>query len=70
MEKRRDFIKKVAIGSAGIVLGGSVFGGTAPAFSAKSYRNIIGANDRIRVALIGVNGRGTSMATTIASQKM
>ena len=69
MEKRRDFIKKVAIGSAGIILGGSVFGGTASGFSAKSYRNIIGANDRIRVALIGVNGRGTSMATTIASQK-
>ena len=69
MEKRRDFIKKVAIGSAGMVLGGSVFGGTALGFSAKSYKNIIGANDRIHVALIGVNGRGTSMATTIASQK-
>ena len=69
MEKRRNFIKKVAIGSAGIAFGGSVFGGTAFGFSAKSYKNIIGANDRIRIAAIGVNGRGNSMAGTIARQK-
>ena len=64
MEKRRNFIKKVAIGSAGLAFGGTAFG-----FSAKSYKNIIGANDRVRVATIGVNSRGNSMSGTIASQK-
>ncbi len=69
MEKRRNFIKKVAIGTAGLTFGGSVFGGTAFGFSAKSYNNIIGANDRVRIATIGVNGRGNSMSGTIARQK-
>jgi predicted dehydrogenase len=69
MEKRRDFIKKAAMGSAGLALSGTVFGGTAFGFSAKSYKNIIGANDRIHIATIGLNGRGNSMSRTIASQK-
>src|SRR5680860_120538 len=69
MEKRRDFIKKAAMGSAGLALSGTVFGGTAFGFSAKSYKNIIGANDRIHIATIGLNGRGNSMSGTIASQK-
>ncbi len=64
MEKRRDFIKKVAVASAGVMAGNSLFG-----MSAKSYRNIIGANERIHVAIIGLNGRGTSMASTFARQK-
>ncbi len=63
MTKRRDFIKKAAIGSAGLVLGGPSL------FSAKSYNNIIGANERIRVATIGLNGRGNSMSATFAKQK-
>ena len=69
MEKRRNFIKKVAIGSAGLAFGNTVFGGTTFGFSAKSYKNIIGANDRVRIATIGVNGRGNSMSGTIAKQK-
>jgi len=63
MAKRRDFIKKVAMGSAGLAIGRTALG-----FSAKSYRNIIGSNERIHVAIIGLNGRGTSMAGTFASQ--
>jgi len=62
MEKRRDFIKKVAIGSAGMAFGGPI------AFSAKSYRNIQGANEKILVATIGVNGRGNGMGRTFARQ--
>ena len=62
MEKRRDFIKKMAITSAGFTLG-------ANAFSAKSYRNIMGANERIHAAIIGLNGRGGSMAKTFVEQK-
>jgi len=61
MEKRRDFIKKIAITSAGVAVGNSIF-----AMSAKSYRNIVGANERVNLAIIGVNGRGTSMAGTFA----
>src|SRR5919112_1726888 len=66
MEKRREFIKNVALGSAGLALGQTVLGTVG--VSARSYKNIIGANDRIRIAVIGVNGRGTSMAGTIARQ--
>src|ERR1700744_2873241 len=66
MEKRRDFIKKAAIASAGVIVGNKLF---ATGMSAKSYRNIIGANERIHLAIIGVNGRGTSMAGTFAQQK-
>src|SRR5512133_146382 len=64
MEKRRDFIKKVATGAAGIAIGQSAF-----SFSAKSYRSISGANEKIRVATIGVNSRGNGMGRTIARQK-
>lgn len=53
MTQRRDFIKKSLIGSAGIAIGGM-------GFSAKSYGSIIGANDRVNVAIIGIRGRGGS----------
>ncbi len=53
MTQRRDFIKKSLIGSAGIAIGGM-------GFSAKSYGSIMGANDRINVAIIGIRGRGVS----------
>ncbi|MCL4256642.1 MAG: Gfo/Idh/MocA family oxidoreductase, partial [Anaerolineae bacterium] len=53
MTQRRDFIKKSMLGSAGIAIGGM-------GFSAKSYASILGANDRFRMAVCGVNGRGKS----------
>lgn len=37
--------------------------------SAKSYNRIIGANELVRIATIGVNSRGNSMGGTIAGQK-
>src|SRR6201996_9412838 len=64
MQKRREFIRRMAATSAGIAVGANAFG-----FSAKSYRNIIGANERIHAAIIGLNGRGGSMAKTFAAQK-
>lgn len=64
MTTRRNFIKNMSIGTIGMGISTSVF-----ASSAKSYRNIIGANDRIAVACIGLNGRGHGMAKTFASQK-
>jgi predicted dehydrogenase len=63
MDNRRDFIKKATLTTAGLAIGAKAF-----SFSAKSYNNIIGANDRIHVAAIGLNGRGNSMVGTIAKQ--
>jgi predicted dehydrogenase len=63
MDNRRDFIKKATLTTAGLALGAKAF-----SFTAKSYNNIIGANDRIHVAAIGLNGRGNSMVGTIAKQ--
>jgi len=53
MTKRREFIKKGVLGTAGIAIGGI-------GFSAKSYRNIQGSNDRLNLAVIGIRGQGGS----------
>jgi predicted dehydrogenase len=60
---RRDFIKKAVAGTAAISLASVL-----PAFSAKSYSSIIGANERIKVGVMGVNGRGRALAKNFASQ--
>jgi len=49
-QSRREFIKQTAITTAGITLGAS-------AFSARSYNNIIGSNDRVRVGVVGYSDR-------------
>ncbi|NNF32608.1 MAG: Gfo/Idh/MocA family oxidoreductase [Saprospiraceae bacterium] len=49
---RRSFIKKTAAVAIGTSLSGSL-----TSMSAKSYRNIIGANDRINVAIQGLGRR-------------
>jgi len=59
MNNRRDFIKKTAIGAAGITIG-------ATGFSTKSYGRIIGANDRIIMGIIGLRGRGKSLMSEFA----
>jgi ornithine cyclodeaminase/alanine dehydrogenase-like protein (mu-crystallin family) len=51
MTQRRDFIKKTVIETTGIAMGGV-------GFSAKSYASIIGANDRINLAIIGIRNQG------------
>jgi len=52
MEKsRRNFVKK-----ASIVAGGLTFG-VPHGLSAKSYRKVIGANDRVRVGIAGFSNR-------------
>lgn len=45
--QRRDFIKKALIGTAGLAVG----------ISAKSYASILGANDRVRVGIVGFSDR-------------
>ncbi len=44
-------------------------GGILPGFSAKSYGSIFGANDRINIAMMGVNSRGMALASTFAKQE-
>ncbi|MCE5347662.1 MAG: Gfo/Idh/MocA family oxidoreductase [Bacteroidales bacterium] len=61
---RRDFIKKAAAGVAAVSVGGIL-----PGFSAKSYGSIFGANDRINIAMMGVNSRGLALAGTFANQE-
>ncbi|MBO9154160.1 Gfo/Idh/MocA family protein [Chitinophaga sp. GCM10012297] len=64
MEKsRRTFLKNTIKGSAAIAIGGIL-----PGFSAKSYANIIGANERIKVGMMGVNARGLALAGNYAKQ--
>lgn len=52
-QSRKDFIRQTTITTAGISLGAS-------AFSARSYNNIIGANDRVRVGVVGFSDRHRS----------
>ena len=62
MEKsRRNFLKTA--GAASALLG---IGGVLPGFSAASYSRIAGANERIRLSVVGLNGRGTALSTNFA----
>lgn len=51
MTERREFIKTSLLGATGITIGGM-------GFSAKSYGSIIGSNERINVAVIGIRNQG------------
>jgi predicted dehydrogenase len=62
MTERREFIKKSIIGTAGIAIGGM-------GFTARSYGSIIGANDRINVAVIGIRSRGTDHINNLCKLK-
>lgn len=61
---RRNFISK----TTGVGLGLSM-GGILPSFSAKSYASILGANEKITVACMGVNSRGLAVGKNFANQK-
>lgn len=52
MTSRRDFISKSLLSGAGVVLGSSLMG-----MPASSYNRIIGANDRLNVAIAGLGRR-------------
>ena len=61
---RRSFIKKSAAGVAAFAAGGVL-----PGFSARSYSSITGSNDRILVAVMGVNSRGRVLAGNFSKQE-
>jgi predicted dehydrogenase len=60
MTSRREFLKGVALGSAGLALGGG---------SARSYARILGANERINFAIIGLHGRGYAHLECVRQNK-
>ncbi|MEZ4898498.1 MAG: Gfo/Idh/MocA family oxidoreductase [Saprospiraceae bacterium] len=62
-QTRRTFLKNSAAGSATLLAGGIL-----PGVQAASYRRILGANEQIHAAVMGVNSRGTALATNFARQ--
>jgi predicted dehydrogenase len=48
MVTRREFLDTLAVGAAGLAIGST----------AKSYSQILGSNDRVNFAIIGLHGRG------------
>ena len=63
MTTRRDFIKKTVAGTAALSLGSIL-----PGFGSSRYQDILGANEKIRIGVIGVNSRGSALAQGFAKQ--
>lgn len=61
---RRRFVKNSVKAATAVSIGGMI-----PGFSAKSYAAIAGANERIKVGIMGVNARGLALAKNFAAQK-
>ena len=59
---RRDFLRTAAVGAAGLMIGGAKL-------SASSYKRVIGANDRIRVAFVGLGRRFPGFVPTVLDKK-
>ena len=62
MTTRRNFIKKTSVGTAAVTLGGLVFPNS-------SYASILGANDHINCAIIGVRSRAKAHVMAINRDK-
>src|SRR5271156_3161937 len=59
MVTRREFIDALAVGATGLAI----------ASTAKSYAQILGANDRLNFAVIGLNGRGYAHLSALKANK-
>jgi predicted dehydrogenase len=59
MATRREFLDTFAVGAAGLALGAT----------AKSYGQILGANDRLNFAVIGLNGRAYAHLSALKANK-
>ena len=62
MTNRRDFIKKSALGTAGIAIGGI-------GLSRSSYNSVIGSNERLNVAVIGLRSQGLTHVNSFCALK-
>ena len=56
---RREFLDALAVGAAGLAAG----------TTAKSYSQILGSNDRLNFAVIGLNGRGYAHLAALKANK-
>jgi predicted dehydrogenase len=61
---RRDFLKTVSAGAAGVAVGATTLG-----MSASSYGRIIGANDRLGVGVVGLGRRLNAFVPPIARKE-
>ena len=59
MTTRREFLDTLAIGAAGLAVG----------TTAKSYAQIVGANDRLNFAIIGLNGRAYAHLSSLKANQ-
>src|SRR6266446_10847444 len=59
MVTRREFLDALAVGAAGLAVG----------TTAKSYAQILGSNDRLNFALIGLNGRGYAHLSSLKANR-
>src|SRR5690349_19363844 len=59
MVTRREFIDALAVSAAGLAVG----------TTAKSYSRIVGANDRLNFAVVGLNGRGYAHLSSLRANK-
>src|SRR6478672_1168296 len=59
MTTRREFLDALAVGAAGLVAG----------TTAKSYAQIVGSNDRLNFAVIGLNGRAYAHLASLKANR-
>src|SRR3984885_10413715 len=59
MVTRREFLDALAVSAAGL----------AVATAAKSYAQILGSNDRLNFAIIGLNGRGYAHLSSLKANR-
>jgi predicted dehydrogenase len=59
MVTRREFLDTLAVGAAGLAIGST----------AKSYGQILGANERLNFAVIGLNGRAYAHLSSLKTNK-
>jgi predicted dehydrogenase len=59
MITRREFLDTLAVGAAGLTIGST----------AKSYGQILGANERLNFAVIGLNGRASAHLSSLKANK-
>ena len=59
MVTRREFLDAIAVSAAGL----------AVATTAKSYGQILGSNDRLNFAVIGLNGRGYAHLSSLKANR-
>src|SRR6185295_18176420 len=59
MVRRREFLNALAVGAARL----------AVKTTAKSYAQILGSNDRLNLAIIGLNGRGYAHLSSLKASR-